>query len=225
MPFAYIIMLDRNGRPVDPSWGVDEGGHPGQGLPPGWGEHPGNRPPGSWSPPTHPGHLPARPGRPTDPGYGVEEGTGEAGQLPVWPVDPSHPIAPPQPGEPLPPVDPPPGTVWPPLPPGAPTGKALAMVWIQGVGMRYVVITIGSETDPDYGVDEGEPGGPEVQPPHPGQGLPGRPERPPVAGQPLPPQRPGMPPPQPGQPLPRPPVTPPAGGAGGRPPARPTPTR
>jgi hypothetical protein len=93
----------------------------------------------------------------------------------------------------------------------------MAMVWIQGVGMRYVIIEIGSETDPDYGVDEGEPGHPE----HPDQGLPPG-QRPPVAGQPLPPQRPGQPP-QPGQPLPPQRPQPPAGGIGGRPPARPGP--
>jgi hypothetical protein len=126
------------GRPIDPGFGN-----------PGWvgGEHPGNRPPGSF-----PG-FPARPdqglpwpGRPVDPGFGnpgFGGGDATAGQLPIWPVDPSHPIAPPIPGEPeLPPVDPPPGTVWPPLPPNIPAGKALAYAGIAGVGYRYVVIDI-----------------------------------------------------------------------------------
>jgi len=165
--FAYITPVERpgfgGGGPVDPGWGVDEGeggfpGHPDQGLP-GRPPHVGNRPPGSggdWRPGggwggEHPSTGPVRPGRPVDPGYGV--GSDHAGQLPVWPIEPTHPIAPPIPGEPNPPVDPPPGTVWPPLPPGSNvTGKALALVWIQGVGYRYVVI--------------------QIEPPAPDQGLP-----------------------------------------------------
>jgi len=185
--YAYITPIERpgyGGGPVDPDWGVDEGGHPDQGLPGGrpphvgnrppgsgdwrpgggWGgEHPGNRPPGSR--PVRPGQGLPRPGRPVDPGYGIEEeGGGEAGQLPVWPVDPTHPIAPPIPGEPNPPVDPPPGTVWPPLPPGTVTGKALALVWIQGVGYRYVVIQI-SPPAPDQGLPPGT--GEPTEPPTP----------------------------------------------------------
>jgi hypothetical protein len=172
MPLAYIRFIDeRTGRPVDPDYGVDEGypgapGHPDQGLPGhpgrpprppggrpidpgfGWGggEHPGNRPPGSFpGRPVDPGFgRPGAGGRPVDPGYGVdiEGGGGSAGQLPVWPVDPDHPIAPPSPGHPLPPVNPPPGTIWPPLPPSVPEGKVIALVAISGVGYRYVVLTV-----------------------------------------------------------------------------------
>jgi len=102
------------------------------------------------------------------------------------------------------------------LPPDVPAGRALALVAIEGVGYRYVVIEIGERpVDPDYGVEEGTPEHPDVQPPRPGvpprpgQGLPG--QRPPVAGQPLPPQRPGQPP-QPGQGLPQPPTAQPKPG-------------
>jgi hypothetical protein len=208
MPYAYIEF-------VRPEWERPGSGHPdhgfnpdhpsqgGPGGRPGWGggEHPGQGLPGFPGAPGHPGHLPAR-GRPVDPGYGVEEGSGEAGQLPVWPLDPEHPDTglPPVPGHPLPPIDPPPGTIWPPLPPSVPAGKALVLVFISGVGYRYAVLTIPEpDTDPDYGVDEehpdqGLPGGE-----HPGQGLPGPGQRPPVPGQPLPPT--GRPP-QPGQGLP-----------------------
>ena len=242
MPYAYIEFLrpEGGGRPVDPGYGVpgghpDQGfnpDHPSQGLPGGgrWsgGLHPDQGLPGFPGAPGHPGHLPARPGRPVDPDYGVGEG-GEAGQLPVWPLDPEHPDTglPPVAGHPLPPIDPPPGTIWPPLPPSVPAGKALVLVFISGVGYRYTVLTVPEhETDPDYGVDEehpdqGLPGGE-----HPDQGLPPqRPgQRPPVAGQPLPPT--GRPP-QPGQGLPgqRPGQRPPqAGQLPGRvPPGRPQP--
>jgi hypothetical protein len=148
-PF-YAVIIPLSGRPdqglpgpqPQPP-GIWPGpGYPDQGLP-GRPPHVGNRPPGSWDRPEYPSTGPVRPGRPIDPGYGVEEGGGTAGQLPIWPLDPAHPIAPPIPGEPeLPPVDPPPGTIWPPLPPSVPAGKALAYVGITGVGYRYVVIDI-----------------------------------------------------------------------------------
>jgi hypothetical protein len=232
MPLAYIQFIEgpeRPERPTDPGYGIDEGARPGQGLP------------GS---PGRPGHLPARPGRPIDPGFGwgggerpshpiapggsrpvdpgygvdIEGGGGSAGQLPVWPVDPDHPIAPPTPGHPLPPVDPPPGTIWPPLPPSVPEGKVIALVAISGVGYRYVVLEVPQHpaVDPGYGVgtehpDQGlPPGGRPPRPERPSQGLPPT-GRPPVAGQPLPPQRPGVPPTA-GQPLPRPPVNRPSPG-------------
>jgi len=216
MPYAWIdfIRPEGGGWPVDPGYGHPEGGHPGQGLPgrPGWGGFP-DRPsqglPGFPGAPGHPGHLPARPSRPTDPGYGVEEGEGEAGQLPVWPLDPEHPDTglPPVAGHPLPPIDPPPGTIWPPLPPSVPAGKVLVLVYISGVGYRYAVLTV------EHGGGEPDQGLPGEGVEHPDQGLPGRP---PVAGQPLPPQRPGGPSTQPLPPG-RPPVA-------GQLPTRPTPT-
>jgi hypothetical protein len=150
MPLAYVHFLEkpeweRPGGPVDPGWGVDEG-RPGQGLPgfPGRPGHLPSRPgrpidPGfGWGGGERPGHLPSYGGRPIDPGYGVEEG----GEIGIWPVPPEGGALPGVPGQPLPPVDPPPGTIWPPLPPSIPAGKAVALVAISGVGYRYVVITI-----------------------------------------------------------------------------------
>jgi hypothetical protein len=180
------------GGPVDPDWGIDEGGHPDQGLPGGGWEgrppHVGNRPPGSGRPP-HVGGGPAwggRPGRPdqglpqpphtwprppggglpVDPGWGVEEGHPDQG--PVYPMDPAHPdnTLPEIPGEGPPPVDPPPGTVWPPIPPevSPPAGtKAIVLAAIEGVGYRYIVIEL-KPAHPDQGLPGG--GG------HPDQGLP-----------------------------------------------------
>jgi hypothetical protein len=192
------VHFDHAGRPVDPDYGVPEGGRPDQGLPgfpgapdqglPGWGgERPGNRPPGSF--PGYPSTGPVRPGRPVDPGYGIEEGG--TGQLPVWPVDPESP------DQGLPPEVPPglpelpPGTVWPPLPPSVPPGKALAVIYISGVGSRWAVLDIPVRperpVDPDYGIDEGDTPPARPGPPlRPGQGLPPT-GRPPTAGQPLPP--------------------------------------
>ena len=140
------------GIPGYPDQGLPGGGaYPDQGLPGGgWAGRPshpiapggrpphvGNRPPGSWSP-EYPSTGPVRPGRPVDPNWGVDESGGG-----LWPLDPAHPIAPPVPGEPEPPpIDPPPGTIWPPLPPNIPAGKALVYAGIAGVGYRYIVIDI-----------------------------------------------------------------------------------
>jgi hypothetical protein len=228
------VHFDHAGRPVDPDYGVGEGGHPDQGLP-GWGgfpgrpgqglpgggwggggewggdwsrpERPGNRPPGSWG------------GRPVDPGWGVDAPEG-GGEPPVYPIDPENP------DQGLPPMVPPglpelpPGAIWPPLPPSIPPGKAIAVIYISGVGSRWAVIDVPERpqrpVDPDYGVDEGEQ--PETQPPRPGQGLP----RPPTGGRPERPERPDLPV-RPGQGLPPTRPTPPAGGIGGTPPQRPGP--
>jgi hypothetical protein len=91
------------GIPGYPSQGLPGGpGHPSQGLPGG---------PAGGPVPTPPIHLPP-----------------QAGQLPIYPANPSHPI------------ELPPGSVWPPLGPSVPSGKALAVVWIQGFGYRWTVI-------------------------------------------------------------------------------------
>jgi hypothetical protein len=217
--WAYITFVDDAG-----------GGHPDQGLPGGPPSHPGNRPPGSaggpvdpgWGggPPLHPGHRPPGSGG-GHPDQGLPGQPPHAGHLPVWPVDPTHPIAPPSPGHELPPVDPPPGTIWPPLPPDAELpdgGKAVVLVAIEGVGYRYVVISIGDNVDNELpgegeGEGEGEEGPdnelPGQRPPHvgnrpPGQGAPPRPDQGLPGGQPHPGNRPpgqGAPP-RPGQGLP-----------------------
>jgi len=130
--------LPHPGRPVDPGWGWGGSEHPGHGLP---------RPP-------MPPHLWPRPpggGLPVDPDWGV--GSERPDQLPIYPMDPAHPdnTLPPVDGEEPPPVDPPPGTVWPPLPPEFPGGKAFALVGITGVGYRYIVVTI-PPPQPDQGL-------------------------------------------------------------------------
>jgi hypothetical protein len=72
--WAYIQFVERPGgrpgRPTDPDYGIDEGGYPDQGLPGGRPPHVGNRPPGSWEPPVHPGQGLPWPGRPVDPDWG-----------------------------------------------------------------------------------------------------------------------------------------------------------
>ena len=207
--WAYITFVDGTGGPVDPGYGQGAPGHPGNRPPgswggpvdPGWGGgpplHPGHRPPGSGE---HPGNRP--PGSGEHPGN-RPPGSGPPGQgnkpLPIWPVDPDHPIAPPSPGHPLPPVDPPPGTIWPPLPPGTDVEdgqKAVVLVWIEDVGYRYVVIEMSDSIDNtlpgegDEEVDNTLPG----QPVHPGNRPPGSGAPPrPDAGLPPAPVRPGQP--------------------------------
>lgn len=117
------------------------GGIPGQGLP---------------IPPVYPGH--GLPGGQPLPGHDLPGGPPPtAGQLPVlppsvWPPvagGPSNPIVlPPAAGNlPVYPIKPdqglpdiPPGVVWPPLPPSAGSGKAIALVAISGVGYRWTII-------------------------------------------------------------------------------------
>lgn len=120
------ISLPDEGEDMTPDWGIEEGELP--------EVEPPDPPPGIWPPltPEQPwrpipgrppvvGGGPARPERPTDPGFGIEEGG--VGQLPELP----------------------PGTIWPPLPPGV-HGKFLALVLIgsgRGVRYRYVVVDAG----------------------------------------------------------------------------------
>jgi hypothetical protein len=203
------------GRPVDPGWGVEEGRpghlpsrpgprppHPDQGLPGfGSGLHPDHRPP--WHKPERPPHV--WPPGPTDPDWGIDAPIDTPDHPAHLPGAPEGGIEGEAPDNTLPPVDghqpppdAPPGTIWPPLPPDAPTGKHAFLVWISGVGLRYGVFQIPEhETDPGYGVGEG--GAPD-------QGLPGGGGRPPTAGQPLPRPPGGARPPTAGQPLPRPPI-------------------
>ena len=67
------------GGPVDPDWGVDEGGYPDQGLP----GYPGR-----------PGQGLPRPPRPVDPGWGVDEGGYPDQGLPELPGRPPRPVYP-----------------------------------------------------------------------------------------------------------------------------------
>ena len=131
--------------PIDPGFGVGLppiASHP---LPPA-PVHPGNRPPGS-------GHYPS--GQPLPPTYPVDPGYDIPNPPNIWPQPPrpegpdsgyDKPIAI-RPDLPiyLPPSGPdnelpmPPGSVWPPLPPGV-TEQVLCLVWIVGVGYRWTVI-------------------------------------------------------------------------------------
>jgi hypothetical protein len=146
--------LPRPPRPTDPDWGLEEGGGiwGGPGRPP--------RPPHVW--PRPPGG-----GLPVDPGWGIGGRWPERPShgLPIFPSIPGKPdnSLPPVEGEGPPPTDPPPGTIWPPLPPGVPGGKAIALVAISGVGYRYVVITIPPPA-PGQGLPPSRPGEPEVDP-------------------------------------------------------------
>jgi hypothetical protein len=184
MPFVSgFLRLRQRGRPdqglpgvegpVDPDYGIEEGGGgiwpglPDIGLP--------QPPPGVWPPLT-----PEQPWLPIAPGGG-----------------PSHPIAPggrpggEHPDQGLPggggehpahPIELPPGTVWPPLPPGV-SGKYLALVLIGGGGKgamyRYVVID--ADARPDNELPGGGGGGHRPSHPiapggRPDQGLPPTPQ-------------------------------------------------
>jgi hypothetical protein len=148
LAWAWPIRRDRFGRPVDPGYGVGEGGEVDQGLPepedeldPGYGVEGGARP--GHGLPRPPWQRPTWPPTPIDPDWGIDVDTRP--DHPVFiPGAPDNTLPlPPVEGAPTPPIaNPPPGTIWPPLPPSAPEGKAAILVWIQGVGVRYVVVTI-----------------------------------------------------------------------------------
>jgi hypothetical protein len=70
------------------------------------------------------------PPNPTLPSQPIHLPPPVAGTLPIYPVTPSHPIT-------LPP-----GTIWPPLPPSVPPGKAVVLVAISGVGWRWAVLDV-----------------------------------------------------------------------------------
>jgi hypothetical protein len=150
MPYVRgFLRLGRRGHPdiglpdpeapVDPGYGVDEGGEvwpppgaPDIGLP--------APPPGIWPPltPEHPWRpIPSLPERPS------------TGPVPT-PPGVAPPIAPGGPGTPEHPITLPPGTIWPPLPPGV-SGKFLVLVLIGGGGhgahYRYAVIDAGLRPD------------------------------------------------------------------------------
>jgi len=183
-------------RPVDPGFGLGGGGglpHPDQGLPgmgagAGGGEHPDNALPVF---PLHPDQgLP-----PTGGGY-PDQGLPDHGGG----AHPDHGL----PDQGLPP-----GTIYPPLPPGPIKGRAVLGVFVYYQGrmhQHFVVVDVGAR--PDHGLPEHRPERPVDpgygvgggQPPRPDQGLPGA-GQPPRPDQGLPGQRPGLPP-HPGQGLP-----------------------
>lgn len=115
MPLAYIKILEGQDDEVDPGYGVE--GRPG--IP-------------------HPGGGPIRI-PPLPPGVKPPPNT-------IWPPRPLPPhISPPiyigeTPDNTLPI---PPGTIWPPLNPGdGIQGKILAVVWLVGIGYRWVVLQV-----------------------------------------------------------------------------------
>jgi hypothetical protein len=117
----------QGGRPVDPGYGQ------------GGGQYPWHKPEVEWPP------------GPTDPDWGVD--SGEHPDHPIYIEDPAKPDQglPPV-GDHKPPTTLPPGSIWPPLPEGAPTGKHAFLVWITGIGYRYGVFEIpASPTHPDQG--------------------------------------------------------------------------
>ena len=150
MPFVRgFLKVGRRGRPgrpdiglpdpehpVDPDYGIEEGGEEGM-----WPEGPGNElptpPPGIWPPLT-----PEHPWRPIGPGRPPTVGGGPA-RPPQPPGTPDQGLPGEGGGEVEPPMVLPPGSIWPPLPEGV-HGKYLALVFIGGVGAgykyRYVVI-------------------------------------------------------------------------------------
>ena len=94
------------GRPVDPGWGIEEGGAPGQGLP-GEPEYPDQGLPGRPGYPGRPGHGLPRPPRPVDPDWGLPEGSAPGQGLPGFPEYPDQGLPgwggfPGRPGHPLP---------------------------------------------------------------------------------------------------------------------------
>ena len=195
--YGVAVINPEGGAPDNSLPGM--GGHPDQGLP-GVGRppHVGNRPPGSGGG----GHRPDQglppwqggggrppsvwPPAPTDPDWGIDAPTtpshpiwlpaGPDNSLPLPPAHPDHGLpghgGHPDQGLPQPPTNPPPGTVWPPLPDGVPSGKAAILVFIPGVGSRYVVVDISNK--PDQGLPPQQPG---TTPPQPTQPPTAQPKR------------------------------------------------
>lgn len=147
MPWQRVFGWLRSGGrwPVDPSWGVpgspgapDQGlpgspGAPDQGLP--GGEYPDQGLPPGWpGRPSHPIVIPPLPGvwpppgRPSFPTVLPELPSGTPEQPIYIEGTPEHPIA-------LPPA-----TIWPPLPPATlPSDKHAILIWVIGVGTRWLV--------------------------------------------------------------------------------------
>ena len=105
---------------------------------------------------------------PVDPGYGQGTPLPPISTLPLPPPPPgivTPPIALPpvinMPPHTMPPIFipedpakplPPPGTIWPPLPPGTGiAGKALVCIWVVGVGTRWLVVDGPDKWPPEAG--------------------------------------------------------------------------
>jgi hypothetical protein len=133
MPFGFFVEvpIDGGGHPDSPPPRPDQG-LPGGGTPP-LENYPDNGLPegGHAGHPSHPIVIPPAP--PPYPDQGLPPD--------VWPGVPIHPETPEHP------IVTPPGAVWPPLPPSV-SGKAIVLVIIPGVGVRWVVIDTSLQPTP-----------------------------------------------------------------------------
>jgi hypothetical protein len=126
---AYIYPVQGGGE-VDNS--LPGFGRPDNSLP-GAGGRPDNSLPGGGGRPSHPIILPPLPGvwpKPGEPSHPIVIPPETAGT-------PSHPII--LPGSPEHPIALPPGTIWPPLPPTT-TDKHAILIWVVGVGTRWLIV-------------------------------------------------------------------------------------
>lgn len=100
-------------------------GHPGHPLP---------------EPPNIPGHPLPEPPEPGEPGHPLPPLPPGFVMPPIaFPPSIENPIV--IPGTPENPITVPPGTIWPPIPPEAGiAGMVLALVWIVGVGYRWIAL-------------------------------------------------------------------------------------
>lgn len=152
MPWQRVVGWVRTGGrnwPVDPSFGVP-GEYPDQGLPPGSPGAPDQGLPGS---PEYPDQgLPGYPGRPSHPIAlpplpGVWPPAGKPSLPIVIPGEPSQPIY--IEGSPEHPIALPPATIWPPLPPATlPSDKHALLIWVVGVGYRWLIYDPQTATPP-----------------------------------------------------------------------------
>ena len=190
-PFLAMV-IPVGGGPVDPGYGQVPGyggGHPSHGLP-GAPVYPSHGLPGAparpdqglpWYPGRPDQGLPGFPGRP-DQGLPWYPGRPDQGLPPVYPsgqplppplgpigpiggggAHPEHPIvAPSPPGS----TKPPPDAVWPPLaPPGSPSKPALILVWVIGMGYRWIHAEVPDQSlPPTAGTKPVEPAEPAPTP-------------------------------------------------------------
>jgi hypothetical protein len=115
---SLVYMIPVSGSPGAPDQGLPTGGLPSHPIAPGGGSpsHPIQLPPLPPGTPSHPIALPP-------PG--------------VWP--PEFPVQ--IPGTPEHPITMPPGSIWPPLPPDSGiSGVTLILIFVIGVGHRWLVV-------------------------------------------------------------------------------------